>query len=211
LSHRRVVSRCETTAPPSLVLGSAQRDEVADAAVLRSLGVALVRRPSGGGAVVVEPGGQLWIEAWVPKGDPLWQDDVVAGAWWMGETWAAALRSLGLAAAVHRGRATTGGWSGLVCFAGLGPGEVTVAGRKAVGLSQRRVRAGVRLQCLVLARWDPARLLRLLAVDDDRRRRAVTETAGAAVGLDLLLPAVAGDAPRLEALASAFVAHLPGL
>ena len=37
-------------------------------------------------------------------------------------------------------------WSRLVCFDGLGAGEVTVGGRKAVGISQRRTRGWARLQ-----------------------------------------------------------------
>jgi lipoate-protein ligase A len=37
-------------------------------------------------------------------------------------------------------------WCELVCFAGLGPGEVSLAGTKLVGLSQRRTRNGIRIQ-----------------------------------------------------------------
>ena len=33
-------------------------------------------------------------------------------------------------------------WSSLVCFGGVGAGEVTVDGRKVVGLAQRRTRHG---------------------------------------------------------------------
>jgi lipoate-protein ligase A len=34
-----------------------------------------------------------------------------------------------------------------VCFAGVGPGEVLTGDRKLVGLSQRRTRHGIRIQC----------------------------------------------------------------
>jgi hypothetical protein len=51
-----------------------------------------------------------------------------------------------------------------VCFAGLGPGEVTVDGRKAVGIAQRRTRAGSLFQCAVPLRWDGARLARALVL-----------------------------------------------
>ena len=40
-------------------------------------------------------------------------------------------------------------WSELVCFAGVGPGEVLLGAGKLVGLSQRRTRHGIRVQCLV--------------------------------------------------------------
>ena len=44
------------------------------------------------------------------------------------------------------------GWCPLVCFAGVGPGEVLAGGRKLVGISQRRTRAGARFQCAVHVR-----------------------------------------------------------
>ena len=50
---------------------------------------------------------------------------------------------------VHDGPMAGGRWAELVCFAGLGPGEVLVAGRKLVGISQRRTRHGSRFQCMV--------------------------------------------------------------
>jgi hypothetical protein len=40
-------------------------------------------------------------------------------------------------------------WSRLVCFDGLGGGEVTIGGAKAVGISQRRTRGWLRLQSSV--------------------------------------------------------------
>ena len=56
-----------------------------------------------------------------PAADPLWDDDVISSAWWLGETWALALEGLGApSVAVHRGRVTRADWSDLVCFAGVG-------------------------------------------------------------------------------------------
>jgi hypothetical protein len=54
-------------------------------------------------------------------------------------------------------------WSRLVCFAGIGPGEVLVGGRKAVGISHRRTRAGARFQCVAHRRWPGEELVALLA------------------------------------------------
>jgi hypothetical protein len=53
-------------------------------------------------------------------------------------------------------------WSSTVCFEGLGPGEVVVGGRKAVGISQRRTRHWARLQAAVHLRWRPALLTTLV-------------------------------------------------
>ena len=82
--------------------------------------------------------------------------------WVMGMVIALAACGVG-AATVHHGPLMRSEWSGLLCFAGLGPGEVTVGGRKVVGMSQRRTRAAARFQCVVLAEWDPASLVDLLA------------------------------------------------
>ena len=119
---------------PALVLGSAQRPEVADADALAVAGVELVRRRSGGGAVLLVPGEVVWVDVIVPAGDPLWDDDVGRATHWLGATWARALAACGLPdATVHRGPMVRTPWSSLVCFSGLGPGEVQSARRKVVG------------------------------------------------------------------------------
>jgi hypothetical protein len=70
----------------------------------------------------------------------------------IGDAWRDALIDLGgdpAALRVHRGDMVCTPWSNLVCFAGLGPGEVLVDDRKLVGLSQRRTRHGIRVQCQI--------------------------------------------------------------
>ena len=148
---------------PALVLGSAQPDDVVDLDACGRAGVEVVRRRSGGGAVLLDPGAVLWVDIEVPRGDRRWHDDVGRAAWWVGEAFAAAIGT----GEVHRGPLDRGRWGELVCFAGLGPGEVTIDGAKAVGISQRRTRAGARFQCAVPRRWEPERLAGLLAVPVD--------------------------------------------
>ncbi|MGI8983034.1 MAG: hypothetical protein ACR2HM_00630, partial [Acidimicrobiales bacterium] len=75
--------------------------------------------------------------------------------------------------------------SRLVCFAGLGPGEVTLSGAKVVGMAQRRSRAGALFQCAALREWRPERLIDRLALSGDQRRRAARELAGVARGVDI--------------------------
>ncbi len=181
---------------PALVLGSTQPGAVADAAAGAAAGVEVVRRRSGGGAVLLEPGGTVWVDVEVPRGDPLWDDDVGRAAWWVGDAWAAAVGGT-----VHRGRFEPGAWGALVCFAGLGPGEVTAAagGPKVVGVSQRRTRAGARFQCAVPRRWEPERLASLLALGDGDRERLVADLAGAVAPVD-------ADA---ASVADALLRHLP--
>jgi lipoate-protein ligase A len=179
----RSVTWCEATGP-ALVLGSTQadRDLAPDHA---GLGLEVARRRSGGGAVLVEPGRLVRADVVVPAGDRLWHDDVGRATWWLGEAWAAALAGLGLERGeVHRAGLVRSRWSALVCFAGLGPGEVTVGGREVVGLAQRRTRAGALFQCAVPLAWDPAPLLAALALTPDEREAARAELAGAVLPVD---------------------------
>ena len=179
---------------PTLVLGSTQREDVVDRAAVDAGGVDVVRRRSGGAAVLLVPGQTTWIDLVIPRGDPLWDDDVGRAAHWVGETWRAALGALGVSGAmVHLGGLERRPWSDLVCFAGLGPGEVTVGAAKVVGIAQRRTRAGARFQCALLHRWAPADLAGLLAMDADRRATLAADLGAAALGLDVD-PADAVDA-----------------
>lgn len=162
----------EITAP-ALVLGSTQRDEVADHEACRRAGVEVVRRRSGGGAVLLVPGEVTWIDVIVPRDSVGWATDIHRPMRWLGEHLAAGLTSLiaTVAAAgdvstevtVHGGAMAGTPWSAAVCFDGFGPGEVLLAGAKLVGISQRRTREAARLQCCWYSRYDPELLVSLLA------------------------------------------------
>lgn len=155
-----------TVGRPALVLGSTQPESDVDAAAAARLGVEVVRRRSGGGAVLLDPGSVVWVDAVVPRDDDLWEDDVGRAFGWLGRTWADALVDLGIeraAISVHEGGLVRAPLSPVVCFAGLGPGEVCVGGAKTVGISQRRTRGATRLQSSALLGWEPERLATLLA------------------------------------------------
>jgi lipoate-protein ligase A len=176
-----VTRRVEVLVPTeaALVLGSTQPDDGVDAG-----GLAVVRRRSGGGAVLVAPDDPLWVDVDLPVGDPHWDDDVGRSFLWLGDAWARALADHGIPAEVHRGGFGAGRWGRTVCFAGRGPGEVFVRGAKVVGLAQRRTRAGARFQCAVLRRWDPTALVDAL-VAPAQRAAARAELATAARGVEV--------------------------
>lgn len=55
-----------TAAQQTLVLGSRQTDDIVDHRVANARGVKVVRRRSGGGAVLVDPDSSLWIDVLLP-------------------------------------------------------------------------------------------------------------------------------------------------
>src|SRR5439155_24079484 len=156
--------------------------------------IEVVRRRSGGGAVLVGPGEVVWADVLVPAGDPLWEEDVGIAFHWLGAVWVRALASLGMGTDWHRGAMVCTAWCRQVCFAGLGPGEVTTGGQKVVGIAQRRTRAGSLFQCAALLRWDPQRMVNLLGLD-----------AGATAELARMATPVNAAAPDIE---DAFVAAI---
>ena len=142
--------------------------------------------------MLVLPDVSLWIDVLLPATDALWDDDVSAATRWLGQVWA---RAVGPGARVHSGRMVRTEWSPYVCFAGLGPGEVTVDGRKAVGISQRRTRTSARFQTIAQSRFEPRLMAALLNVPD---RPALTNE---------LIETLA--AVEVNGLAERFIAALP--
>lgn len=193
----------------ALVLGSTQDDDLVDRRAAASAGVEVCRRRSGGGLVGLVPGNDLWIDVIVPARSALWSDDVGRAAHWLGATWAAALSDVlpaGHSIEVNTGPLVRRDQGRLVCFAGLGPGEVAVDGRKVVGLSQRRTRHAARFQCVMTWRWDPSWLAPL--VDATALARAAVQLDGLAAGLP---PELLGSdrSPSVAAVAESFLNRLP--
>ena len=151
---------------PAIVLGSRQRPAMLDVDACAQAGIEVVRRRSGGGAVLLRPDAIVWIDLVLPPGAV--PDDIRASMVWAGERWCEALVAVDAAGdrmLVHRGGMVSSPWSDLVCFAGVGPGEVLVDGRKLVGLSQRRTRHGTRVQGQVHRRALGGEMPGLFAVD----------------------------------------------
>jgi lipoate---protein ligase len=155
LDRGATVRWCEPT-DAAIVLGSRQSPDLLDAQACAARGLTIVRRRSGGAAVLIRPDAVVWIDIVVPHG--IAPDDVRGSMIWAGHAWRAALGDIGAidpaGTTIHEGGmvASAGSqrWCDLVCFAGIGPGEVLAAGgAKLVGLSQRRTRGGLRIQGMV--------------------------------------------------------------
>ncbi len=180
---------------PTLVLGSAQPDTDVDHEVANALGVEVVRRRSGGGAVLLLPGEFVWLDLVIPSGDALWLDDVGKAMVWVGDLWQRTLAELGVVSTVHHGGLVTTDWSRSVCFAGVGTGEVIAGGAKLVGISQRRTRGYARFQSMCHLRWRPEWVAAL-----------ISQPAPTAAALAGRARAVAVDA---ESVMAALVSRLP--
>lgn len=217
----RRVAVCRPTAR-AVVLGSTQPSGVVDAGAAAAAGLDVVRRRSGGGAVLVTPDDPVWLDAWVPAGDPLWSADVTGAFAWLGASWAEALDGVGVHGATVQGSGPGActRWSSLVCFGGVGAGEVTVDGRKVVGLAQRRDRRGAWFHGACVLHWDPTLLLEVLDLSPGERAAAASGLAGVVTGVvDALADATGGtpgfgpSAPEpatvADALADALVGALP--
>src|SRR4029077_11495574 len=101
----------------------------------------LRRRRGGGGAVLLRPG-DCWVELWLPAASHPAAGDLRSTAYEVGGWWQVVLEGVGVATALHHGAVRDADQGAVACFAGLGPGELTVRGDKLVGLSQWRSRHG---------------------------------------------------------------------
>ncbi len=177
---------------PALVLGSTQDESIVDVDACRRAGVEVVRRRSGGGAVLLRPGEVLWIDVVVPAGGAGWSDDVHGPMGWLGGHLHRAFGQLlgpEVDLLVHDGALRSTSWSSMICFDGVGAGEVLLDGRKLVGISQRRTRHAARLQCCWYSGYDPASLVELL---DPSVRPSVADLAPVATVPADLADAVVG-------------------
>jgi len=131
------------------------------------------------------PGEQLWLDVFVPSTDRLAEADVGKSFHWLGDAFADSLASvLGKssstgAISVHRGSSQKTAWSRVLCFAGLGAGEVTVDGRKVVGMSARRERSGAWIHAMALLSHRGQDLADFLAGGPDHRANARVALASA--------------------------------
>lgn len=175
----------------SVVLGSSQPESDIDRDAAARAGIAVARRRSGGGAVLVTPASMVWVDVILPSTHPSWTDDIGRASVWMGARWAEALAALGVTGEVLQPPMPADPLGRVVCFVGRGPGEVLVDGAKAVGISQRRTRETARFQCAALLQWDPVTLLDVLApLSAEHEERVVAAGVGLAVPGEALTDAL---------------------
>ncbi len=160
--------------PPCLSLGWSQPVADADREALRAAGFDLVRRPTGGRAILHAD--ELTYSVIVPQDDPRVQGGVVTSYRRLSAALVRGLELLGVADIVADRRASETG-VGSVCFEVPSDYEITVGGRKLVGSAQMRAQAVVLQHGAIPLGGDIARIGRVLSKrpDPERvRRRATT-------------------------------------
>jgi lipoate---protein ligase len=210
LTTRRPAVRWYGARRLALVIGSGQRPNEVDGAALAVAGASLHRRASGGSAVLFVPG-FLMQDLALPPGHPLYRSDVSESYAWLGAVWVEALGELGLAelelvsiAAARADARSADPLARRACFGGRSPYEVLAGGRKLVGFSQIRRRAGALFQVGIYAGWPGPALTALLRLSAAERADTAAALERRVVGLNALLPAP----PAPEAIMGAFARAL---
>jgi lipoate-protein ligase A len=192
------VLRLYRWSPPCLSLGFSQPYGAADAAFCAAHGVDVVRRPTGGRAVLHHR--ELTYAVLAPLGRGPFSHDLQAAYTGICRALVAGLRLLGVAAELSNTPA--GGHISpqrtIPCFIGPAAGEVVVGGRKLVGSAMRRVGNAILQHGSILEGWDGALQAGCLGLADDALLRSSVVT----------LADVLGEPPAPQALAEAVAAGL---
>lgn len=156
--------------PPCLSLGYAQPFADVDKEKLAALGWDLVRRPTGGRAILHTD--ELTYAVIGPQREPRLQGSILESYQRLSQALLTALSLLGLSAQAQPlpSEDQNGNPKGPVCFEVPSNYEITIHGKKLVGSAQARKREGV-LQHGTLPLWgDLTRITQALCFNDDSER-----------------------------------------
>ncbi|HET8575984.1 MAG TPA: octanoyltransferase, partial [Methylomirabilota bacterium] len=125
--------------PPTISLGYGQPlDDRIDLEAAAALGIGLVRRPTGGSAILHEgPDLEVTYSVTAAADDFIGADDLLGTYRWIGTALEAGLRRLGAPVEMVPVQPSDPGAMPAFCFARTGSYELEVAGRKLVGSAQR--------------------------------------------------------------------------
>ncbi len=188
-------------APPAMTLGRGQPLADADQAALQAAGYGLVRRPTGGRAVLHTD--EITYMAAAPEDEPRFTGGIVNSYRGISRAIVNALERLGLTEVRADHHAENRGFKGAVCFEMPSDYEITVAGRKLVGSAQMRIKGGILQHGTLPLTGDIARVgLYLVERPAPERIRARALTLHDALGEPV------GWETAAEALRAAFAATL---
>ncbi|HET9924362.1 MAG TPA: biotin/lipoate A/B protein ligase family protein, partial [Methylomirabilota bacterium] len=155
--------------PPTISLGYGQPlDHRIDAAAASALGIGLVRRPTGGSAILHEgPDLELTYSVVACAGDFDGAADLLETYRWIGAALAAGIRRLGAPVEMVPVQPSDPTAMPTFCFARTGSYELEIAGLKVVGSAQRRQGAGFLQHGAVMLGAAPERLRAVFPTERD--------------------------------------------
>ena len=156
-------------APPTISLGYGQRlDGRIDERAAEALGLGLVRRPTGGSAILHEgPDLEITYSVAAGAGDFEGASDLLETYRWIGAGLAAGLRALGAPVDMVPVQPSDPAAMPAFCFARTGSFELEVDGKKLVGSAQRRQGAAFLQHGTIMLGTDPARLRQVFPGERD--------------------------------------------
>ena len=157
--------------PPCLSLGFAQPFNDVDREALSQNGWQVVRRPTGGRAILHTD--ELTYSVMAPLDEPRVYGKVLESYRRLAQALIAALRSLGLPAQADQAYALPEGTqaSGAICFETPSNYEITVAGKKLMGSAQARRKEGILQHGSLPLCGDLTRITRALVYPGEPERR----------------------------------------
>jgi lipoate-protein ligase A len=149
--------------PPTVSLGYGQPlDGRVDLDAAARMGIGVVRRPTGGSAILHEgPDRELTYSVTAAAEDFAGADDLLATYRWIGRALEAGLNALGAPVAMVSVQPSDPRSMPAFCFARTGSYELEAGGLKVVGSAQRRQGTGFLQHGAVMLAADPARLARV--------------------------------------------------
>jgi lipoyl(octanoyl) transferase len=155
--------------PPTVSLGYGQAlDHRIDVAAAAALGIGLVRRPTGGSAILHEgPDLELTYSVAARTGDFDGAEDLLETYRWIGAALVAGINRLGAPVAMVPVQPSDPSAMPTFCFARTGSYELEVSGRKVVGSAQRRQGPGFLQHGTVMMGAAPDRLRRVFPTERD--------------------------------------------
>jgi lipoate-protein ligase A len=156
---------------PSLSIGSFQKTEELDLTKVKEAGVPLVRRPTGGRAVLHDA--ELTYSIACPIPSPHFPSDLLGSYNRIGTCFVRGLKALGIEAGLYPlrrdGKSTPNGHNPL-CFSSPSWYEVLIDNKKLIGSAQRRLKSSFLQQGSLLIKLDIPSILSFQQFKDDEAR-----------------------------------------
>jgi len=186
--------------PACLSLGYAQSFKDVDVARLKSNGWEVVRRVTGGRAILHVD--ELTYSITAPPGEPRVQGSILESYHRLAQALVFAVRELGLPVEMEENPPPVGAAKGPVCFEVPSAYEIVVARKKLIGSAQARKKEGVLQHGTLPLRGDLTRITQALVFAEEAARE---QAARKLLAHATTVESVTGQAIAWETAAQAFV------